>query len=123
MKLIDLYFYLLYRMHIELLCEDEKDSKLFAIAFLVSWSSVVLYDCILYVCSLYGLKELCYDIQMYYFWIIFGLIWCIRYYKCKKNITEEFDAKYGTWHPDTRELARIVTIVVLVAPFVTMLFI
>lgn len=127
MKLIDLFFCLLYRTQIELFNEDKKDSKLFAVVLMLVWSTTILYDCYVFLFDFYGLEELRREIPIRAIeiplWGIFGIAWGLRYYKCKKTITQEFEERYREWHPDNRELCRMVSIVVWLAPFIILFLI
>lgn len=120
MKLIDIFFYLLYRIQLELFYEDEKGAKFLAHGMLLTWCEMVVYDCYVFFFKLYGLSDLYREIPVSAvsipLFLLFGIIWGIRYYKCKKHITQEFDVMYKEWHPDTRELCRILTIVVFLVP-------
>ncbi len=124
MKLIDLYFYLLYRIQIEFFYENKGGAKFLAHGMLMTWCNMVIYDCYVFFFEFYGLSTLRSEIPTRAvsipLFLLFGLIWGIRYYKCKKNITDEFDAKYRTWHPDTRELCRIIASFVFLLPFIAL---
>lgn len=124
MKLIDTFFCLLYRIGMELYLYDEKESKFLAIAFMLAWSEMVVYDCYVFFFEFYGLSDLRREIPIsgvsIPLFLLFGVIWGVRYYKCKKNITQEFDARYKTWHPDTRELCRILTFVIFLVPIIVL---
>lgn len=89
--------------------------------------ATVLYDCYLYIVYLFGLEGFFRDIPMraieFPLWGILGILLWIRYYKCKKTITQDFDMAYKEWHPDKREFGRIMAIVILVAPFIILFFI
>ena len=120
MNLIDVFFCLLYRIGMELYLYDEKESKFLAVVFMLGWSEMVIYDCYVFFFKLCGLSNLYHEIPVSAvsipLFLLFGIIWGVRYYKCKKNITQEFDVMYKTWHPDTRELCRILAIVIFLVP-------
>jgi len=111
-------------MQLELFYEDEKGAKFLAYGMLFTWCDMVVYDCYVFFFKLYGLSNLYQEIPVSAvsipLFLLFGIIWGIRYYKCKKNVTQEFDVIYKTWHPDTRELCRILTITIFLVPIIVL---
>jgi len=127
MKLIDTFFCLIYRIGVELYLYDKKESKFLAYGFFTAWCIGVIYDCYWYLIRNVGLwtnypEYRPRDFNMFLIPIIGILLW-IRYYRCKKNITQEFDERYKTWHPDKREFCRILTIVILISPCIVLFLI
>jgi len=118
MKLIDTFFCLIYRIGMELYLYDKKESKFLAVAFMLAWSTMIVCDCYVYYRSEIPTRTVYIALSL-----LFGVIWGIRYYRCKKNITQEFDERYKTWHPDKREFCRILTIVILISPCIVLFLI
>lgn len=124
MKIIDLFFCLIYRIGIELYVLSKKESKILAFGFLTAWSVAIAYDCYLLSFQYFDshLRLAPHDLNIYLIPTL-GCVWWLRYYKCKKSIIQNFEEKYQSWHPDNRELYRIITIIVLIVPYIILLLI